>query len=233
MENLAIDTHQQWLDAFIFTPIPALIVGRLRPSVDIGHEVVEANAAAVMVFGRDAAALKAQNLEVLVEQTDTTGPPPFSHGTETGLSFRMDQCSIKTLHEVFKASLVLIPVSDVCTVGQPSCYLVLIVDEKDAAPAISSYLPGIPSIQEIACGIGSRQARKGMYTSMLTGQAKQSDSVADAGAYHQEEALRTAHSEAAQRRMDGKCPKCQMPSPYNVIAWIEKFESLLTIAADK
>eukprot|EP00892_Ulva_mutabilis_P010460 jgi/Ulvmu1/7787/UM004_0016.1 len=234
MENLAIDTHQHWLDAFTLAPIPAVVIERDHTTADVAiHEILQANSAAVMVLGRDARVLKSQNVEDIIRKSGASEDLQLGCGTASGLAFRLDQCSVQTVHTEFEASVVLIPVSDVCVVGQPTCYLALILDADTAVPAAMSALPSIPSIEDVASGIDSSKARKGMYSSAVVGQMQPATAEPHREGYYQAQALQVAHAEAAQRRLDGQCPQCMLPSPYNVAAWITKFETLLTVPANK
>lgn len=233
MENLAIDTHQQWLEAFVFAPVPALIVSCTGVSNgDAVHEILQANSSAVMVLGRDAASLKAQTLEQVITDLAALDAPIPGQGTGTGLAFGMEHCSVQTVHRPIQASLILIPISDVCTIGQPSCYLVLILDEQNAAQLALSVISAIPSIEEVSTGVDRTKARKGMFCSGPAAHATQTTSGSNHEGYCQADSLNVAHSEAAQRLLEGKCPQCILPPPFDVAAWITKFTTLLTVPAD-
>lgn len=231
MENLAIDTHQQWLDAFVFTPIPALVVCCTAISDgDEVHQILQANSSAVMVFGRDAASLKAQNLEDIITLSGTRRAPSFRKGTGKGIMFSVTECCVQTMHQPTDSCLIFIPISDVCTVGPPSCFLVLILDTHQAVPMVASALSEIPSMEEVFNGITKGRARKGMFCSSQTVQSRSGTSPGD---YCQAESLNVAHCEASKRLLDGKCPQCILPSPFDIATWTTKFSTLLTIPADK
>lgn len=233
MENLAIDSHRLWLDAFVFAPTPALVVScTVLSDGGVCHKILQANSSAVMVLCRDAAGLRMQSIEDLVimpsdglADSRTVG---LGLGTQTGLLFKIENCRVQAAHAMIDACLVLVPISNVCSIGQPSLYLALILVDG-ALSSSSPVMMSIPSIEDVTNGNIGTKTRKSMFANSTISQGGKAMIDPD-HKYSQTEILNIAHGEAIQRRFNGERSQDKLPLPFDSQSWVSKFVDLLTIS---
>lgn len=215
LENLSMDMHSQWLDAFSACPIPGLVISTTNEPA-----VLVANLACVTALGRDACKLENCTLADLIGSEKSTD---CAKAAESGFEFVAPDCPVQ-VGRVMLCAAIFIPISDVCTSGRPQCYLMLVLDSF-ARPLCSGAMESVPSHTAVKADKAAPQAgwRKGLFSMGDQGGSDQQ--------YNQAVGIVSGYAEALQRRLKGVSHGVAMPSQMDVGGWISHFEKLLTIVA--
>lgn len=220
------DLHRIWLDAFVFSPLPALVVVRIHDGH--GHQILLANSAAVMMTGRDKGKLQMDTLESWIG-TDSGTMQQLPRSFESGCEFTMPITGVDETQSS-QSHLVAMPVCGTAGAGNIG-YLVLFLQGPGAQQLCGDKLAAVPSVDDLARSgydldrlVDSKTIRKGLLT-------LSSSTSASAGWTEMQSAqwaLKSAYDAAAARRDEGRRPLTALPAALDPVAWLDTFELCLT-----
>lgn len=213
LENLSMDMHSQWLDAFTACPIPSLVL-----STTDEPQILLVNSACVTALGPDSSTLGTHSLADLIGSEQSIC---CAKAAESGFEFIAPDCSVQ-VGRAMKCSSLFIPISDVCTSGRPQCYLMLLLDSF-TQPLCSGAVENVPSPGAVQGGASDPPVgwKKGLFSMGDQGGSSEN--------YNQAVGIVSGYAEAAQRRLKGASLGMTMPPQFDVGAWIAHFEKLLTL----
>lgn len=215
LENLSMDMHSQWLDAFSACPVPSLVISTVGEP-----QVLVVNSACVTSLGRDASKLGSSSLADLIGSQKSLD---CAKAAEAGFEFIVPDCSVQ-VGRAMQCSALFIPITDMCTYERPQCYLVLLIDSF-AQPLCSCAVESVPDHAAVREGTAASHVgwRKGMFS--------KGDEGGNTEHYNQEVGIVSGFAEAAQRRLKGSSLGTVTPSQFDVGGWIGHFEKLLTLSS--
>ena len=223
------DSHRIWLDAFVFSPLPAFVVTRSQENAD-GHAVLLANTAAVMMTGCDIRKLQLDTLESCLN-VDPAIAAHLARSSATGCEFTMALPEAAG-DEVSGDRLVAMPISSAAAGADVIGHLVVVLQGPGVQQLCGDKLATMPSVDDLAGSNfdldlvkGRKTVRKGLLVSAQLGGSAAAGSVDMQTAQW---ALTSAFDAAAMRRDDGNRPITALPAALDPVAWLGMFELCLT-----